>query len=139
MLRFLCRNAIQAVQATLNSTQNPGLNGALAFGGFTIYLMNGSSAADELGEGSTQSSQPGEIHLDQPFWDALNEYVKNLRAVISGHGGCIFLICLEWLCSRGAFSSSASTERWILLDHGNEWCALEPTKDVIFCFDKHSG
>ena len=26
-----------------------------------------------------------------------------------------------------------------LLDHGNEWCAREPTKDVIFCFDKHSG
>ena len=25
------------------------------------------------------------------------------------------------------------------LDHGNEWCAREPTKDVIFCFDKHSG
>ena len=20
-----------------------------------------------------------------------------------------------------------------------EWCAREPTKDVIFCFDKHSG
>ena len=25
------------------------------------------------------------------------------------------------------------------LDHGNEWCTREPTKDVIFCFDKHSG
>ena len=25
------------------------------------------------------------------------------------------------------------------LDHGNEWCAREPIKDVIFCFDKHSG
>jgi hypothetical protein len=24
-------------------------------------------------------------------------------------------------------------------DHGNEWCAREPEKDVIFCFDKHSG
>lgn len=24
-------------------------------------------------------------------------------------------------------------------DHGNEWCAREPTKKVIFCFDKHSG
>lgn len=24
-------------------------------------------------------------------------------------------------------------------DHGNEWCAREPIKDVIFCFDKHSG
>jgi len=25
------------------------------------------------------------------------------------------------------------------LDHGNEWCARELTKDVIFCFDKRSG
>ena len=25
------------------------------------------------------------------------------------------------------------------LDHGNEWCTREPTNDVIFCFDKHSG
>ena len=24
-------------------------------------------------------------------------------------------------------------------DHGDEWCAREPTKDVIFCFAKHSG
>ena len=23
--------------------------------------------------------------------------------------------------------------------HGNEWCAREPTKKVIFCFNKHSG
>ncbi|KDR72673.1 hypothetical protein GALMADRAFT_142967 [Galerina marginata CBS 339.88] len=46
---------------------------------------------------------------DQPFWDSLNGNIKNLHAVISGH------------------------------DHGNEWCAREPTKDVIFCFDKHSG
>uniref|UniRef100_A0A8H7XP65 Calcineurin-like phosphoesterase domain-containing protein n=1 Tax=Psilocybe cubensis TaxID=181762 RepID=A0A8H7XP65_PSICU len=46
---------------------------------------------------------------DIPFWDALNSNVKNLHAIISGH------------------------------DHGNEWCAREFTKDVIFCFDKHSG
>lgn len=26
-----------------------------------------------------------------------------------------------------------------LLDHGNEWCAREPTYEVIFCFNKHSG
>ncbi len=26
-----------------------------------------------------------------------------------------------------------------LTDHGNEWCRREPTKNVIFCFDKHSG
>lgn len=46
---------------------------------------------------------------DQPFWDSLNSNVKNLRAVISGH------------------------------IHGNEWCAREPTKDGIFCFNKHTG
>ncbi|KAH8083286.1 Metallo-dependent phosphatase-like protein [Cristinia sonorae] len=65
---------------------------------------------DFLGEGSTQaSSDSANDSKDQPFWDALNKHVKNLHAVISGH------------------------------DHGNEWCAREPTKDVIFCFDKHSG
>ncbi|KAF8877188.1 hypothetical protein BD779DRAFT_1558550 [Infundibulicybe gibba] len=36
-------------------------------------------------------------------------HVKNIHAVISGH------------------------------DHGNEWCIREQVKDVIFCFDKHSG
>ncbi|GJE86758.1 metallo-dependent phosphatase [Phanerochaete sordida] len=66
--------------------------------------------ADSLGVGSTQASgTPANAGKDQPFWDALNANVKNLHAVISGH------------------------------DHGDEWCAREPTKDVIFCFDKHSG
>jgi len=65
--------------------------------------------ADILGSGSTQSSGPNENNEDQPFWDSLNTNVKNLHAVISGH------------------------------DHGNEWCVREPTKQVIFCFDKHSG
>ena len=68
----------------------------------------------------------GNTGEDQPFWDALNANVKNLHAVISGHGGlcCIFVQC-------HLFN--------YLVDHGNEWCAREPTKDVIFCFDKHSG
>jgi hypothetical protein len=66
--------------------------------------------ADELGTGSTQATiDPSDAGADQPFWDALTLHVKNLHAVISGH------------------------------DHGNEWCAREPTKNVVFCFDKHSG
>ncbi|OCH87059.1 Metallo-dependent phosphatase [Obba rivulosa] len=85
-------HAIQALQPTLNSTQDPGLN------------------ADLLGEGSTQATtDSANLGKDQPFWDALNANVLNLHAVISGH------------------------------DHGNEWCRREPTKNVIFCFDKHSG
>lgn len=65
---------------------------------------------DTLAQGSTQATtDPSSAGKDQPFWDALNANVKNLHAVISGH------------------------------DHGDEWCAREPTKDVIFCFDKHSG
>jgi hypothetical protein len=82
-------HAIQAVQAHLDFSKNPGLN------------------ADLLGDGSVQDS--ASKGNDAPFWNALNTNVKNLHAVISGH------------------------------DHGNEWCAREPTKDVIFCFDKHSG
>ena len=68
------------------------------------------SIADKLGSGSVQSSvNPANQGKDAPFWDAVKQNLKNLVAVISGH------------------------------DHGNEWCAREPTKDVIFCFDKHSG
>ncbi|KAI0659004.1 Metallo-dependent phosphatase [Cubamyces menziesii] len=66
--------------------------------------------ADLLGEGSTQAtSDPANNGKDQPYWDAVNAQIKNLHGVISGH------------------------------DHGNEWCKREPTKNVIFCFDKHSG
>ncbi|KAG2750503.1 Metallo-dependent phosphatase [Suillus brevipes Sb2] len=66
--------------------------------------------ADTLAQGSTQATaDPSSAGNDQLFWDALNANIKNLHAVISGH------------------------------DHGNEWCAREPSKDVIFCFDKHSG
>ncbi|KAL4076881.1 Metallo-dependent phosphatase-like protein [Scleroderma yunnanense] len=85
-------HAIQALQKSLNSTANPGLN------------------ADALGQGSTQATRdPGSEGNDHTFWDTLNSHVKNLRVVISGH------------------------------DHGDEWCAREPTYDVIFCFSKHSG
>ncbi|CDO73906.1 hypothetical protein BN946_scf185016.g63 [Trametes cinnabarina] len=66
--------------------------------------------ADVLGEGSTQAtSDPANNGKDQAFWDAVNAEIKNLHGVISGH------------------------------DHGNEWCKRETTKNVIFCFDKHSG
>ncbi|EPQ53523.1 Metallo-dependent phosphatase [Gloeophyllum trabeum ATCC 11539] len=66
--------------------------------------------ADLLGQGSTQATtDPANNGKDDDFWATLNAEVENLHAVISGH------------------------------DHGNEWCIREPTKDVIFCFDKHSG
>ncbi|KAN0094668.1 Metallo-dependent phosphatase-like protein [Tylopilus felleus] len=66
--------------------------------------------ADGLGQGSTQASlNSTSLGKDNDFWHSLNTNVKNLRAVISGH------------------------------DHGDEWCAREPTYNVIFCFDKHSG
>ncbi|KAI0766316.1 Metallo-dependent phosphatase [Irpex lacteus] len=72
--------------------------------------LNPGLNADALGQGSTQATgQSSSLGNDQPFWDSLNANVKNLHAVISGH------------------------------DHGDEWCAREPTKNVIFCFDKHSG
>ncbi|KIK78297.1 hypothetical protein PAXRUDRAFT_164361 [Paxillus rubicundulus Ve08.2h10] len=66
--------------------------------------------ADQLGQGSTQASDdPASLGQDNAFWKSLNSRVVNLRAVISGH------------------------------DHGNEWCARDPTYNVIFCFNKHSG
>ncbi|KAF4607507.1 hypothetical protein EYR38_001579 [Pleurotus pulmonarius] len=66
--------------------------------------------ADTLGGGSTQATvDSDDLGNDEVWWTALTKNVKNLRAIVSGH------------------------------DHGNEWCAREPTADVIFCFDKHSG
>ncbi|PPR03650.1 hypothetical protein CVT24_007764 [Panaeolus cyanescens] len=108
-------HSIQALQATITPEKNPGLNGELLIIFLTacctfIYIGHVLLPADLLGVGSIQAS--GDLSNgkdDRPFWDSLNTHVKNLHAVISGH------------------------------DHGNEWCAREPEKDVIFCFDKHAG
>jgi hypothetical protein len=54
-------------------------------------------------------ANPGNEGKDAPFWDGVKKNLKNLVAVVSGH------------------------------NHGNEWCAREPTKDILFCYDKHSG
>ncbi|KZT33791.1 Metallo-dependent phosphatase [Sistotremastrum suecicum HHB10207 ss-3] len=68
---------------------------------------------DDLGEGSVQSTVPPlsacRDECDRVFWDSLTSNIKNVHAIVSGH------------------------------DHGNEWCAVEPSKGVVFCFDKHSG
>ncbi|KAJ3761146.1 Metallo-dependent phosphatase-like protein [Lentinula raphanica] len=94
---------------------------ALAFVHIPPHLIQGLQAelnstkepglnADSLGSGSTQSTtDEANLGKDDAFWNSLNANVKNLHAVISGH------------------------------DHGNEWCIREPSKDVIFCFDKHAG
>lgn len=43
--------------------------------------------ADTLGQGSTQASlDPAWLGRDNEFWQSLNTNVKNLRAVVSGHG-----------------------------------------------------
>ncbi|KAK7034650.1 hypothetical protein VNI00_012292 [Paramarasmius palmivorus] len=96
-------HVVTDVQTKLDPAKNPGLNAGGADTGTPI--------ADQLdGIGSVQATfTEGNTGKDNAFWDALNENVKNLHAVISGH------------------------------DHGNEWCAREPTKGVVFCFDKHSG
>ncbi|RDB18404.1 putative inactive purple acid phosphatase 16 [Hypsizygus marmoreus] len=67
--------------------------------------------ADSLdGRGSVQATtDASNSGQDDAFWNALNKNIKNLHAVISGH------------------------------DHGNEWCSRDLIKDVIFCFNKHSG
>jgi len=51
------------------------------------YGLTKPRAADQLSTGSTQASgNSSEAGKDEPFWDALNKNVKNLHAVISGHG-----------------------------------------------------
>ncbi|THH04195.1 hypothetical protein EW145_g5704 [Phellinidium pouzarii] len=107
---------IQPLQTDLNSTQDPGLN------------------ADLLGSGSTQATTAASsAGNDDPFWNSLNANVKNLHAVISGHGQppSNFMQALTTLLTRALLLGN--------VDHGNEWCKREPTKNVIFCFDKHSG
>lgn len=90
--------------------------------------------ADTLGQGSTQATtDPSSNGKDQLFWDALNANIKNLHAVISGHGESESAILHVYCLSLGLLITS------IIIDHGNEWCAREPSKDVIFCFNKHSG
>ena len=88
--------------------------------------------ADQLGQGSTQATEdPSSTGNDQPFWDALNAHVKNLHAIISGHG--------KYLAFSFCPSLLQVPMTMYYADHGNEWCAREPSKDVVFCFDKHSG
>ena len=95
---------------------------------FAISLTQTSSAADTLGEGSTQGTTvSGNVGNDDAFWETLNANVKNIHAVISGHGASFCPI------------PSDGTMTTFVADHGDEWCAREPTQDVIFCFAKHSG
>lgn len=51
----------------------------------------------------------------------------------------IYMLLSLAMVSLEYFSPVLHANRSGNLDHGNEWCAREPTKDVIFCFDKHSG
>lgn len=50
--------------------------------------VNSLDEADLLaGQGSVQATtDPSSLGSDSPFWDALNTHVKNIHAVISGHG-----------------------------------------------------
>lgn len=59
---------MQDVQKNLDSNKAPGLND------------------DPLGSGSVQSSLDWGSGMDQPFWDAVKSKVKNLHALVSGHG-----------------------------------------------------
>ncbi|KAE9398773.1 Metallo-dependent phosphatase, partial [Gymnopus androsaceus JB14] len=101
---------IQNLQATLNSTKDPGLN------------------ADLLGSGSTQSTtDETDLGEDDAFWDSLNANVKNLHAVISGHDHGN-----EWVWGYGdaswgygvrnlVFGSTdplAGVQTWIRLEEG---------------------
>jgi hypothetical protein len=61
--------------------------------------------ADPLGQGDTQDTAYGKsTGKDRPFWDALNKHVKNLHAVVSGHGISFFVFhALENVNVQGWF------------------------------------
>lgn len=52
--------------------------------------LDGGDIADEpLGTGSTQSTSNTTLYgtgNDKPFWDSVNANIKNLHAIVSGHG-----------------------------------------------------
>ena len=102
-----------AVQSTITPQKNPGLNGMFAFLfviSFCVPISSNYPADSLSGSGSVQATVNSvDVGKDAPFWNAVKRNLQNLVAVVSGH------------------------------DHGNEWCAREPTKDIIFCFNKHSG
>ena len=81
-------HAVQALQANLDSTKNPGLNGTgVLLPPFVYSQQLTEPSADTLGGGSVQASNdPSTLRSDGPFWDALTANVKNLHAIISGHG-----------------------------------------------------
>ncbi|KAG8808064.1 hypothetical protein FRC17_004148 [Serendipita sp. 399] len=94
---------VRKLQANLNETVSPGLNGSYKYAPVSTQAHFGSSA-DHMGEGSSQRKGK-----DEAFWNAMTTYIPNLHALVSGH------------------------------DHGNEWCARERKKGIVFCFAKHSG
>ena len=53
-------------------------------------MLEGGHLADEpLGIGSTQSTFNTTLYgtgNDQPFWNSVNANIKNLYAIVSGHG-----------------------------------------------------
>ena len=90
------RHAIQAVQPTIDPIENPGQNGMPTFLFFLLkknYDTNVKkktiplTPADTLGTGSVQDSQDFATgDHDKPFWDSATANIKNLHAIISGHG-----------------------------------------------------
>lgn len=103
---------MQGLQRTLNSTNEPGLNGEahnqIAHVNRTDALPVSSQADNPMGAGSVQSSIH-ESRKDLPWWTSVNKNIPNIIATVHGH------------------------------DHGNEWCARDPKSQVALCFNKHTG
>ena len=114
---------MQDLQANLNSTQDPGLNGGSLSEYRDSSLIVDPPVADELGEGSTQASgEAANLGKDGPFWDALNAQVLSLHGVISGHGTWHFLeliVCRNIIAlhrsRKRVVQARADKERHILL------------------------
>ncbi|KAJ4482613.1 Metallo-dependent phosphatase-like protein [Lentinula aciculospora] len=114
---------IESESAAMNDAWGPPENrGALAFVHIPPHIIQKLQAdlnstkepglnADILGSGSTQSTtNEANVGQDDAFWNSLNANSPSKRFLIS-----------------------------FFADHGDEWCIREPTKNVIFCFDKHAG
>lgn len=139
------RHLIQNLQARLNSTKEPGLNGTCPYLSIVLY-----TAFCFIIEAQSNFSYETSGHFG--FWiDTRHHRRRRCRA-----RQCVLELvkckCQELTCGNiwtwyvlpsfyplYSITTCVTVCHYTFTDHGDEWCIREPTENVIFCFDKHAG
>lgn len=106
------RSEVKAMKDAWGSMENVGALGFVHIPPFLVRSLQAnlnSTVSPGLNADHMGDGSSQREGKDQAFWHALTTFIPNLQALVSGH------------------------------DHGNEWCARERKKGVVFCFAKHSG